>query len=208
MDVFKRILIFICAVTLLLILPSCGKREDAAGLSQEEINALNNAYIQAEEKGDYVGMNKAKHRLGEKIDYSHGGILTEYDYSYTSDDGRGQTGTVYMLNLYNAFPKDECAKIADRQGVGENDFIVIDYSFFNNPCFQVRNSYKAESDEQISCVIDILLQYDKEKNTPWQRSKESMEAEWFLHNFSYEAQFETDRAMHVDFDNKDEEIYK
>ena len=164
----KTLCIFLSAV-MLFVLPSCGKREETAVLSQEEINELNNAYLKAKENGDYISMNKAKRRLGDK---------------------------------------DECAKIADRQSLEENDFIVMDYSFFNNPCFQVRNSYKAENDEQIRKVIDILLRYDKEKNTPWERSKESMEAEWFLHNFSYEAQFETERAMHVDFDNKDEDVYK
>ncbi|MBQ8540073.1 MAG: hypothetical protein IJ435_01220 [Clostridia bacterium] len=204
----KTLCIFLSAV-MLFVLPSCGKREETAVLSQEEINELNNAYLKAKENGDYISMNKAKRRLGDKdYDYSYSGSLTEYDYSYTDDEGKLQTGVVYMLNLYNAFPKDECAKIADRQSLEENDFIVMDYSFFNNPCFQVRNSYKAENDEQIRKVIDILLRYDKEKNTPWERSKESMEAEWFLHNFSYEAQFETERAMHVDFDNKDEDVYK
>lgn len=169
---------------------------------------LNSAYLEAYEKGDYVAMNKAKHALGEEFDYSHNGILSEYNYSYTDDDEKRQTGVVYLLDLHSAASRKECEQIADRQGIEENDFIVLDYSFFNNPCFQVRNSYKAQNSEQIDSILDILIEYDNTHNTPWERTKESMDAEWFLHNFSYEAQFETERAMHVDFDNKDEEKYK
>lgn len=204
----KILCVFFSAV-MLFCLSACGKAEEAPILSQEEIDALNNAYNSALEKSDFAGMNRAMRALGNKdFDYTFCGSWSEYDYSYTDDDGNIQQGMVYMLNLYNAFPKEECARIADNQSIGENDFVVMDYSYFNNPCFQVRNSYKAENSEQINKILDILIEYDNTHDTPWERSKESMDAEWFLHNFSYEAEFETERAMHVDFDNKDEELYK
>ncbi len=202
----KFFCVFLSAL-MLLCFSACGK-EEPMGLSQEEIDALNSAYLEAYEKGDYVGMNKAKHALGEEFDFSHDGILFEYNYSYTDEEKKAQTGVVYLLNLNNAASRKECEQIADRQSIEENDFIVLDYSFFNNPCFQVRNSYKAQSSEQISAILDILIEYDNAHNTPWERTKESMDAEWFIHNLSYEAEFETERAMHVDFDNKDEERYK
>ena len=202
----KFLCVFLSAV-MLLCFSACGKGEPSK-LSQEEIDALNSAYLEAYEKGDYVTMNKAKHALSEEFDYSHNGILAEYNYSYTDDDGKWQTGVVYLFNLCNASSRKECEQIADRQGVEENDFIVMDYSFFNNPCFQVRNSYRAQNSEQIDSILDILIEYDNTRNTPWERTKESMDAEWFLHNFSYEAEFETERAMHVDFDNNDESKYK
>ena len=202
----KFLCMFLSAL-MLLCFSACGK-DAPSKLSQEEIDALNSAYLEACEKGDYVAMNKAKHALGEEFDYSHNGILAEYNYSYTDDDETLQTGIVYLLNLHSAASRTECEQIADRQSIEENDFIVMDYSFFNNPCFQVRNSYKAENDEQIDSILDILIEYDNTRNTPWERTKESMDREWFIHNLSYEAEFETERAMHVDFDNNDEDKYK
>lgn len=181
----KNIKKLVCVFLSLLLLTACAKTEDIAGLSQEEIDRLNNEFAIAYEKGDYIGMNKVKRSLGDKdYDYSHGGILSEYAYSYTDDEDNVHNGMVYMLNLDNSLSKAESTGIADKQGIEDNDFVALDFSCFKNPCFQVRHSYRAEYKSQMDAIVDILLEYDNTHDTPWQRSKKSMMSEWFLHNLS------------------------
>lgn len=101
----KNIKKLLCVFLSLLLLTACARTEDIAGLSQEEIDRLNNEFAIAYEKGDYVGMNKAKRSLGDNtFDYSHGGILSEYDYSYTDDEDTVHYGMVYVLKVRGVEP--------------------------------------------------------------------------------------------------------
>lgn len=212
----KRFEVFISAVVLCLSACGCGNNVEKTQTEppteivteSEEIKSYEELYLEAKENGDYVGMNKAQSELkNQEFDYTHGGVVSQYDYVYTNPDSKKIKGTVYFLDLPNELSLGEVEKVADKQSIGENDYVVIDNTHFKDACLQVRNSYRADNYYLRSCIIDVLLQYDNEKNTPWQRTKESMESEWYVHNLSYAAQYKTERAKHVDFNNADENVY-
>lgn len=165
-------------------------------------------YENAERINDYVGMNRAKKMLGdEKFDYSHGGNFASYDYNCENEGGNLISGNVYIIKPPSPYTKEKGDKIADSQSIEDNDYIVLDCREINNPCMQVRNSYRANSDSVRQEIIDILLYHEESYPTFWQRSKESMDNEWYVHNAAYEIGYMEERAVHVDFDNEDEEKY-
>lgn len=197
--------------------PHYHNREEAAQAETEtkteieeiDLNVYWAEFENAKENGDYVAMNNAYKVLeengAEPLDYTHGGILKSYEYSYTGKSGTAVTrGNVYILKLPYNYTNIQMEEIADRQTVGEHDYVVIDYRHVSDPNMQVRDSYKCDNVKERGCVIDILLLYEKENDTLWERSKPSMEAEWSWHNLAYIAGYEVERAKHVDFNNADE----
>ncbi|MBR2828773.1 MAG: hypothetical protein IKE70_06035, partial [Bacilli bacterium] len=56
-------------------------------------------------------------------------------------------------------------------------------------------------------IIDSLLQYEEMNPSMWDRSRDSMKLEWYMHNISYSLNHKRDSSIDVDFDNKDEEVY-
>ena len=88
------------------------------------------------------------------------------------------------------------------------DVLVIDRRYKKNPDMKVRDSYKIISLEEQEEIIDILLRYEAENPSRWNRSKNSLQNEWFVHNLLYRLGIETNRTRDVDFDNEDEEVFK
>lgn len=165
------------------------------------------AYEEAKAMGDYVGMNKSQQMLGNSnFDYTHGGVVSTYRYSY-ENEGKEVKGLVYILKLPASLTRSELEAIADKQTVGENEYVVLDLRHLTDACMQVRNSYRAESPKEMKCVIDILLKYEEKTPTSWERTKLSLESEWYVHNLSYAAGYKVERAKHVDFNNADEVTY-
>ncbi|MBQ7876637.1 MAG: hypothetical protein IJ316_05030 [Clostridia bacterium] len=213
----KILLVFLSAVIVLsLSACGCGKNVEKSQIEpaiepvteNEEVQAYREMYAQAKENGDYVGMNNAQSALkNQDFDYTHDGVISQYDYAYTNPEGKEIKGMVYFLDLPNEFSFAEAEEVADRQSIGENDYVVIDYTHLKDARLQVRNSYRADNYYVRDCIIDVLLQYDNENNTPWQRTKETMEIEWYVHNLSYAAGYKTERAKHVDLNNEDENVY-
>ncbi len=88
------------------------------------------------------------------------------------------------------------------------DVFVLDRRSGNNPDMRIYNSYKITSLEEQEEIIDILLRYEEEFESDWDRSKESLQREWAIHNLLYELGIKPKNTKHVDFDNEDEEDYK
>ncbi len=214
----KILLVFLSAA-IILCLSACGcektapKSETAEPATEivtesSEVTAYKEMYAEAEENRDYVGMNNAQKALkNQDFDYTHGGTIYEYDYAYTNPEGKEITGTVYFLDLPNSFSFSDAENVADKQSINENDYVVIDYTHLKDACLQVRNSYRADNYYVRSCILDIILKYDEDKNTALARTKDSMETEWYVHNLSYAAGYKIDRAQHVDLNNDDENVY-
>lgn len=201
-------------------------------MSDADKNAIKeyqNQYKACQANSDFVGMNKAHvaaleinkkydPNYEDNYDYTHGGKIFNYTYSYeefvvTKPDGSGQrvtvTGSVYILRLYS-LEKSEREAIANRQSIGDNDFVVIDNRDNNdaighNPSMQIRDSYRATNETIRYAVIDKLLEYEKAYpyQYKWNREKESLENEWYWHNVSYLVGHETARTKDVDLDNFD-----
>ncbi len=146
-------------------------------------------------------------RTGEEVaQHFNGGFMYTYDYYYRAEGEEGE-GCVYIISLPQSLNTKEIAAIADQIPTGEHDYAVIDYRTLSDSDMQIRNSYRAESLLERKCVIDILLKYEESHPSGWERSYASMENEWYVHNLSYLADYEVERAMHVNLNNKDETLY-
>ena len=71
-----------------------------------------------------------------------------------------------------------------KQTINENDFIVIDYRrrSGNNPAMEVINGGVASTKEWRLSVIDVLLKLERNDPTEWNRTRNSLEYEWWYHN--------------------------
>lgn len=90
----------------------------------------------------------------------------------------------------------------------KNDVLILDKRESNDPDIKIYNSYLITENELIDEILDILLEYEKEFPTAWDRSKDTMKLEWFVHNVAYYFNYQRDRTKDVDLNNLDEEYYK
>lgn len=103
--------------------------------------------------------------------------------------------------------KSFLSKISD--DISINDVLVEDLRFSsNNPDMKVRNSCQIHDVRVQEEIISILCEYERCYPSPWDRSKDSMQLEWFVHNLSYDFNYSRDRSRDVDFDNDDQFIYE
>ncbi len=91
--------------------------------------------------------------------------------------------------------------------VDSNDVFIIDYRTRNDPNMCICNSYKITSEEQMNEIIDILLEYEMENPSDWERTRESLYNEWVLHNFAYQLGIEQTHTQNADLNNNDEERF-
>ena len=106
-------------------------------------------------------------------------------------------------NLYIA--KQEC--IDNLETDNPNNIYIIDNRESDNPNMTICNSHQIKNrNEQIE-ILKILLEYEKEYPSNWNRSIESMINEWIIHNICYNLDLETHRTEQVDLDNNDEKKY-
>ena len=126
-----------------------------------------------------------------------------YPYNTTPQETISPYTTYSKGNIYIA-DEDTIRRII----VDSSDVYIIDErDNQRDPDMCVCNSYKIRSKEQIEEIIDILLEYEKENPSPWDRSKESLINEWLIHKFGYEMGYKISRTMNVDLDNNDEEKF-
>ncbi len=92
--------------------------------------------------------------------------------------------------------------------VDSNDLYIIDFRNLDDPDICICNSYKIKSCEEIKEIINILLEYEKENPSSWNRSKESLYNEWIMHNIGFELGIEIHRTRNVDLNNADQEKFE
>ena len=71
----------------------------------------------------------------------------------------------------------------------------------------VCNSYNFNKNEDINTIINLLLEYEKQNPSEWNRTFKSMKNEWIIHNICYFLNIQKSRTEQVDFDNSDEAVY-
>lgn len=86
----------------------------------------------------------------------------------------------------------------------DDNIYVIDFRDDDDPNLVVSNSYKIRELEMINWVLKCLKMYDDMYPSLWDRSFNSMEYEWLVHNFGYDIGFLRDSCKDVDFNNYDE----
>ena len=89
----------------------------------------------------------------------------------------------------------------------ENDVYILDCRCDGNSNFEIIDSYKITDKVEMENILNILLTYEKENPSSWNRSKESMLNEWMIHNICYYLGYDINSTEHVDFDNEDEDKY-
>lgn len=134
----------------------------------------------------------------------------------THDDGKNE------LYPYNDTPKENIVPyttcdlgniyIADKKTikkiiVDNGDIYIIDERRNDNPNMCICNSYKIRSKEDIKAILKILLQYEEEDPTKWDRTFDAMYNEFIMHNVGFDFNINRVRTRNVDLDNADEENY-
>ena len=91
----------------------------------------------------------------------------------------------------------------------ENDgnIYIVDERYEDDPSLSIYDSYRIKRISEIKDVLEVLMQYEKEYPTEWDRSLSSLEKEWVAHNICYYLGYERNRTGHVDLDNNDEDRY-
>ncbi len=88
-----------------------------------------------------------------------------------------------------------------------HDVYVFDSRNIDNSTMLVWDSYKIKNKQEIEAILNILLNYEQEYPSIWNRTFTSMEKEWLIHNICYFLNYEQNRTKHVDLDNADEEDF-
>ena len=81
---------------------------------------------------------------------------------------------------------------------------IKDKRELDNPTMSICDSYKINNKQDIINILNILLTYENEYPSSWDRSFDSMKKEWLIHNLCYKLKYELERTKTVDLDNNDE----
>ena len=87
------------------------------------------------------------------------------------------------------------------------DILVIDNRNDVDPNLRILDLYRIKDPDRREDIIEALLSYEKKYNSDWERSKTTLEREWFIHNLMYELGYKTHRTHDVDLNNGDEKTY-
>lgn len=88
------------------------------------------------------------------------------------------------------------------------DIIVVDQSDYKDPNMKILSSYRVTDTEEMRQILQIIKGYCASKESHWDRSIESMQNEWVIHNICSSLLIRNDRTDDVDLNNGDEIIYK
>lgn len=136
-------------------------------------------------------------------------IYYNYDYTYVPEyqiiecnsskyyKARYRSGNVYIVK--------NLKEIVD---VGDNDIIILDERNKNDPNMKIISSNKISDKNIRNDIIEILLEYEKEYPSNWNRTPESMRLEWLVHNVFYDLNYKRNHTDNVDLDNNDENKYQ
>lgn len=91
--------------------------------------------------------------------------------------------------------------------IGINDILVLDDRDSSDPNLKILSSYLVNDLLIQRDILKILLEYEENNPSLWDRSFESMQNEWIIHNLMVLLSYKKERTMDVDFNNGDEEKY-
>lgn len=123
---------------------------------------------------------------------------TNYIYNSVEPFSYCDNGNIYIVNDY----------IIDHiYNKNTNDIYVIDQRNNMDPNMQIINSYKVTSRKQMIEILKVLNEYEKDYPSRWNRTKNSMLNEWFIHNICHQLGIKTINSESVDLNNEDETKY-
>ena len=119
-------------------------------------------------------------------------ILTDSDAYAKYPDGNVYIGDLDYINSIECNP---------------NDILVLDERSEKSN-IKVIDSYKIKDRDYRNDIINIILEYENEYPSNWDRSAETMRDEWFVHNMLYGLGIRRSSTTDVDFENNEEKVYK
>ena len=108
-------------------------------------------------------------------------------------------GKVYIGN------KAYIESVSDKSTI--NDILIIDSRNSQDPDMQVVSSFEVNDPIIQSEIISIMLNYERNNPSRWERTSRSMKVEWFVHNFLHTVNYKISHTSDVDFNNRDEKRY-
>lgn len=135
----------------------------------------------------------AKRKKSNVENYYIGEVSTDMCYSY-------KEGNVYICN--SLIEGMELRNICN-----ESDVIVVDQSDFADPNMKILSSYKITDVENMKEILEIIKEYCASRETMWDRSIESMQNEWIVHNMCSFLSIKNSSTDDVDLNNGDEKFY-
>lgn len=127
-------------------------------------------------------------------------VVYNPSYEYQSEDPYAyfRNGKVYICS----------EEIIDRiRDDSTHDIYIVDGRNGRDPNMRVCNSYEVLDPVAMTKLLKMLLQYESEHPSEWNRSLISMLLEWMAHNAGYYSNIEQHRTSEVDLNNADEIKY-
>lgn len=118
---------------------------------------------------------------------THSDVVISYEY---------KDGTIYIVD-----------EIKDKEKIKENDICILDQRDNIDPNIKIFDSYKIKSNENIEEIVNKIIDYEKEYPSNWNRTKESLISEWYIHNQLYFLNIKPSSTKDVDFNNNDEDRF-
>ena len=89
----------------------------------------------------------------------------------------------------------------------KGDVLILDARHEDDPDYKIMDSYLIRDRNKQRVILEALCDFEKDHPSDWERSIESMESEWFLHNLCYFLNIRVDSSRNLDLNNMDEEKY-
>ena len=147
-------------------------------------------------------------------------LLSTYLIILTTPKVKSQTYDISINEEYKIYSSEPYARYSDGNiYIGKksyidkirddetNDIYIIDDRNNINSNMSICNSYEIKNNKLKSDILNVLLKYEEEYPSRWNRTKNSMLIEWIVHNYCYNLTFRRESTQHVDLDNKDEKKY-
>lgn len=93
------------------------------------------------------------------------------------------------------------------QLINEKDIVVLDQLHFDDPNIKILSSYRITDTEMINEILCIIKTHFDMKESRWNRTIESMQNEWIIHNICSSLLIKKGSTDDVDLNNEDEELY-
>ena len=128
--------------------------------------------------------------------------IVEYNIEYKTDNGE----PFASYNGFNIYIGDiEYIETIKQEDTG--DIYIIDDRKDADPDMSICDSYGITSRSDMNVILEVLLEYEREYPSDWDRTKSSMLNEWIIHNMLYRLKYERQRTDQVDLNNADEAKY-
>ena len=101
---------------------------------------------------------------------------------------------------------EACKKVAEELNVVEAAKKRVSFSYGDNPCIHIKNSYLVTKNEDIKSVLEYIRgldEYQKLKEAGYTRTPTSEFYEWKGHNVLYKLGYQRSRTGSVDIDQKE-----